>query len=579
MRVIWRVFAHIAAQERVALIRGGLLSLAVLAAGTALLGLSGWFIMAAAAAGLAGAGLVFDVFRPSAGVRFLALGRTAARYGERLLTHDATLRALATLRVQLLERMAATPFARLERVRGGLALNALTADIDALDGVPLRLILPLGAGLATQVIAAALIAWLVDPGVAMFILAIYLLGGGAVVIVGARASSAPSRRAERALQALRARTVDLLRARADFAVSGRLIDQSAHVLLADERRRADRARLDRIERGAGFVLGVLPPLAMGGTLVLGLAQVESGAITIAQTALAAFAALALAETLAPLRRAIADLGRMEDAARRVAPDLAPGTGREPLVPPAPAPVPHASAPALRASGLGYVRPGAERAVVEGLDLTVDGGETVALTGPSGAGKSTTLALLAGLIAPSAGKVEIAGRDLADWPEAALRAHLSLLLQRSALISGSIRQNLALAAPGSGDAALREALERVALWDAIAPRGGLDLRLGDRGAGLSGGEARRLALARVVLRKPAVLLLDEPTEGLDGPTADRVLAGVRAALPHAAIVVAAHRPRERAWADRLVAMDGPILTSAVRDPSSSDHDASRKGAVH
>jgi ATP-binding cassette, subfamily C, bacterial CydC len=559
MRAIWRVFAHILAQERVALFRGGLLSLAVLAAGAALLGLSGWFIAAAAAAGMAGAGLVFDIFRPSAGVRFLALGRTAARYGERVLTHDATLRALALLRVRLLERLAAAPFARLERVRGGLALNALTADVDALDGVPLRLVLPLAAGLATQALAAGLIAWLAGPGIAAWILAVYVLGGGAVLALGARASAAPSRRAERALQALRARTVDLLRARGDLAVAGRLTDRAAHVLAADARRRADRARQDRIERAAGFTLTALTPIAAGGALALGLARVEAGAIAAAQAAIGPFAALALAETLAPLRRAMADLGRMEDAARRVSPDLA-----APDAPPPPADMPGQAAAGLRACGLGYARAGAERPVIAGLDLAVGPGETLALTGPSGSGKSTTLALLAGLIPATAGRVWIAGRPLDDWPEAALRAHLAILLQRSALIRGTVRQNLALAAPAADDSALRRALDHVALWPALAPRGGLDLILGDRGAGLSGGEARRLAVAQVLLRKPAILLLDEPTEGLDGPAADRVLAGIRAALPDAAIVVAAHRARERAWADRVLALAPAAVPAMPQD---------------
>jgi ATP-binding cassette subfamily C protein CydC len=208
---------------------------------------------------------------------------------------------------------------------------------------------------------------------------------------------------------------------------------------------------------------------------------------------------------------------------------------------------------LLAQGLTYRREGAARAVIAGLDLAVAPGETLALTGPSGAGKSTTLALLAGLIPASGGRIAIAGHALAQWPESALRAHLALLLQRSALIRGTVRQNLALAAPEADDATLQRALDHAALWQAVAPRGGLDLMLGDRGAGLSGGEARRLAVARVLLRKPLILLLDEPTEGLDGPTADRVLAGIRAALPEAAIVVAAHRPRERAWADRVLAL--------------------------
>jgi len=138
MNALWQIFRMILLDQRRALMRGAVLSLAVLLAGIALLGLSGWFITAAAAAGLAGMGAVFDVFRPAAMVRFLALGRTAARYGERLLTHDATLRALTSIRVRLLQATMSAPHDMLVRLRGPQTLNRLMADVDALDGVPLR---------------------------------------------------------------------------------------------------------------------------------------------------------------------------------------------------------------------------------------------------------------------------------------------------------------------------------------------------------------------------------------------------------------------------------------------------------
>ncbi|MDX5381987.1 MAG: ABC transporter, partial [Rhodobacterales bacterium] len=155
MTALWHIFRLILREQPAALLRGAALSFVVLVMGAALLGLSGWFITAAAAAGLAGMGAVFDVFRPSAMVRFLALGRAAARYGERVLTHDATLRALEVLRVQLLGVLVAAPYQRMVRLRGAQAVNRLTADIDALDGVPLRLVLPVVAGLLTQIVSFA----------------------------------------------------------------------------------------------------------------------------------------------------------------------------------------------------------------------------------------------------------------------------------------------------------------------------------------------------------------------------------------------------------------------------------------
>jgi ATP-binding cassette subfamily C protein CydC len=146
MSPLWRIAVLIWREERAALSRGLLLSIIVLLAGAALLGLSGWFVTAAGAAGVAGIGIAFDVFRPSAGVRMLALGRTAARYGERILTHDATLRALARLRVKVLDGLAAQPAETLARLRSPAMLNRVTADVDALDGVAIRLVFPILAG-------------------------------------------------------------------------------------------------------------------------------------------------------------------------------------------------------------------------------------------------------------------------------------------------------------------------------------------------------------------------------------------------------------------------------------------------
>lgn len=548
MRPLLSVFLHVARGDRTGLTRGAVLSVVTLLAGIGLLGLSGWFIVAAAAAGLAGTGAVFDVFRPSAIVRLLALGRTAARYGERVFTHDATLRVLAELRVRLLQHLAAAPFPRLERLRGARALNRLTADVDALDGITLRLVLPLGAAILAQATAALLLAWLATPAVALWLLGVHVAGAAVVLVFGIRAAAAPARLAERAGQALRARSVDLIRARDDLAVAGRLSTHEAHALAADQRRRALRIRLDRIERGAGLALSLTSLAAVGGALALGLEALRAGQISAATAAIGPFAALGLAETLMPLRRAVAEVGRMADAARRVAPDLRPVPATDAMARPVVDP-----AQGLDLRGLTFRRPGAARAVLPGFSLTLRPGETVALTGPSGAGKSTVLALAAGLIAPDAGTITLAGAPLARWPEAALRAYLALLPQHAALVGGSLRENLALAAPEADDAAMRAALDQVMLWPAVAGRGGLDLRLADRGAGLSGGEARRLAIARVLLRRPAVLLLDEPTEGIDAETATRLLANLRAALPETAILLAAHRRLERDWADRCVTL--------------------------
>ena len=546
MTALWVIFRLILRDQRTAMLRGAALSVAVLAMGAALLGLSGWFITAAAAAGLAGTGAVFDVFRPSAMVRFLALGRAAARYGERMLTHDATLRALENLRLRVLTSHLTAPYPRIIRARGAQALNRLTADIDALDGVPLRLVLPALAGLAVQGVALGMLWVLVHPVIAVWVVGGYCLGAVLVFAWMARVSVPLSRRAEVAAQAFRSRLIDLISARRDLAVYGRLAAQARAVQGAEDRRLALRHGLDRAERQAAAALSLLGSIVGAGALGFGLWLVEQGQIAPAFAALGFFAALALAETLAPLRRAVSDLGRMADAARRVARDLA-----DPAPVPAPA-RPVSAVSGLRIDAVTLHRPGSRQPVLSEFSLALRPGETVAVTGASGCGKSTLLLATAGLHPVIAGRIAVAGIALPDWSEADLRRHLTLLPQRSALMAGSVEQALRLAGPVE-DARLRQVLEAVHLDKVIAAKGGLGAQIGPRGEGLSGGEARRLTLARALIRAPAVLLLDEPTEGLDDATAQAVLRGIRTILPDAAILIAAHRPAETAFADRVISL--------------------------
>jgi ATP-binding cassette, subfamily C, bacterial CydC len=555
MTALWAIFRLILRDQHTGILRGIALSLIVLVMGVALLGLSGWFITAAAAAGLAGAGAVFDVFRPSAMVRFLALGRAAARYGERMLTHDATLRALESLRLRVLAAHLSAPYATMIRVRGAQVLNRLTADIDALDGVPLRLVLPVLAGISTQLLALVALWVLVAPAVAFWVVGGYVLGAALTFGWMARTTVPLSRRAEAAAQAFRTRLIDLIRARRDLAVYGRLMAQKDAVLAADDRRRSLRRLLDRAERRAGTALGVVGTFVAAGALGIGLMLVQVGQVQPAFAALGFFAALALAETLAPLRRAVSDLGRMADAARRVRRDLAEPTSASPPVvkPHAEAVLPVAEAVDLRVADLTLVRADTNTPVVVGLSFVVGRGETVAITGASGAGKSTLLLAIAGLHPVAAGHIALGGRAVTDWPEAELRGLLTLLPQRSTLMTGTVAEALRLANP-VGDVRLWQVLEAVQLAAVIRSKGGLAARIGPRGDGLSGGEARRLALARALLRNPGVLLLDEPTEGLDEVTALAVLQGVRRLLPEAAILIAAHRKVETDFADRVLKLN-------------------------
>ena len=533
--------------ERRAVLRGLTLAVTVLAMGVALLGLSGWFITAAAVAGMAGNGILFNVFAPSAMVRFLALGRTAARYGERLLTHDATLRALSRLRIGLLQGLLTRPYRVLERQRANTFLNRVTADIDALDGALLRLVLPALAGGTVIVVASFALWWLVHPGIALILGAGYLLLPTLVFVLGQRIARRPARQAEAAMQASRSRLIDLIAGRDDLTVYGQLQAAADHARNAHARHSMARARLDRIERLTQAALDQTGAGLTAAALGVGAMLVQAGEITAERAAIGGFAALALGEAVAPVRRALSEIGRMTLAARRILPSLeqAVPVGTRHDMP---------ERPSLELRDVGYRLDGSGRRVFAPLTLTVVPGEAVALTGASGCGKSTVLLLAAGALAPSQGAVHVGGAAVGAWSREVLGARIALVAQRSALIAGTIAENLRLAAPDAADDTVWQALEVVQLAATIRARGGLGSPLGFRGAGLSGGEARRLVLARAILKRPALLLLDEPTEGLDEATAQAVMAGLRRALPESAILLAAHRRVEIAAADRCIALD-------------------------
>ncbi|MBR9892795.1 ATP-binding cassette domain-containing protein [bacterium] len=509
--------------------------------GVGLLGLSGWFITASAAAGMAGLGILFNVFAPSAMVRFLALGRTASRYGERVLTHDATLRALSDLRIRLLDGLLTRPHRELEKLRANAFLNRVTADIDALDGALLRLVLPALAGWTVIALSGLLLWWLVHPSVALVVGLGYLILPTLVFLIGQRIARKPSRQVEAAMMACRTRLIDLVAGRDDLTMYGRLEAMAAHVHGGILRHSHATRRLDRIQRRTGLGLDLIGAALTAAALGLGVRLVQTGEISAAQAAIGVFAALALAETVAPVRRALAEIGGMVQAARRVLPAVSAQVpeGAAEGVP---------GAAVLEMRGVGYRRGGSGAALFAPVDLSVAPGETLALAGSSGSGKSTLLLLAAGALEPSDGGVSWGGRPVGAWSQESLGRSIALVPQRHALIAGSVAENLRLAAPEASDETLWQALEQVCLAGTIRARGGLALRLGFRGAGLSGGEARRLVLARALLRRPQLLLLDEPTEGLDNATARAVMAGIRAALPEAAILMAAHRAAELSCAD-------------------------------
>ncbi|SEA22859.1 thiol reductant ABC exporter subunit CydC [Variovorax sp. YR216] len=529
---------------------GGALAALTVLMGMALLGLSGWFITATALAGVnAATAIRFDVFMPSAGIRLLALGRTASRYGERLVTHDATFGVLATLRERLFRGWAQPGAARQLLARPSRLLFRLTADIDALEAFYLRMLVPAGAALAAAMLAGVVLgamnAWM---GV---VLALWLVatGWGIAAVTAARARPAAVRRAQ-ALEALRARTVDLVAGQTELVMAGRIDAQRESLAAADRHLAQADMRLNRLEAGAGAAYGIAGTVTLITVLLAVGWLAGEGAIGAPGAALALLVALTAMEPFAALRRGALEAGRAWLAGRRLAPRMA--------MPDATTPDPaRGNEAALRLQDVRAAHAGSRVPALDGVSLTIAPGERIALVGASGAGKSTLLSVIAGDLAPQMGEVH-------SQPHC-------LLTQRTELFQDSLRDNLRLADPAANDARLLAALWAAGLaQDVRAMHEGLDTRLGEGGLGLSGGQSRRLALARLLLRNVPIWLLDEPTEALDTATAHDVLQRLEAQAKGRVLLIATHLRREAALADRLICMaQGRITADLVRGTPAFD----------
>ncbi|MGU3626627.1 amino acid ABC transporter ATP-binding/permease protein [Comamonas sp. C24C] len=508
--------------------------------GMALLGLSGWFITATALAGLVPAtALVFDVFMPSAGIRLLAVGRTGARYAERLVTHDATLAVLAALRQRLFLSWARPQAARLLLQRPARLLQRLTSDVDALDNLYLRLLVPAVAALGAALLAAlayGFMSWWLGLLTLAWLL---LTGWGIALWHGLRSRKAAVRRAM-ALEAMRAQTVDLVAGQTELLMAGQLPAQLQQVLHSDARCAGADERLYQFEAAAAKAYGAVSAMTLSASVLLMAWLMEQGRISAAVAALGILLALSALEPFAALRRGAEQAGRTWLALRRLAPALmAEAEAAESL----PQPV-QTMAVSLQSVRLRHLGP---------VDLNVRQGERVALIGSSGAGKTSLLHLMAGEQQPDEGVVQARS---CSW-----------MTQRTELFQDSLRNNLRLADAKAGDEQLWAALQAAGLRsDVMALPQGLDTMLGEGGLGLSGGQSRRLALARLLLSPDRCWLLDEVCEGLDAVTAADVLQRLEQAAECGArtLIFATHWQREARLADRIVYLQaGQVRAQALR----------------
>ncbi len=511
------------------------------AAGIALLALSGWFITASA---LAGAGLLLglELFTPSAGIRAAALLRTLARYGERVIGHEAVLRVLASLRARSFASIARLPIASQRQLRSGDLQHRLTADIDTLDGVPLRITGPVVAASLAVLAATVLAYWLAPWPAAVLILAAAMLTLAASLLA-ARLGQARGRAVVDRRSRQRVALLDYFGGLADLIAYGRA--DSQRMLLNDLDREQARGVLlqERVALLADQAVQALVGMTTLAMLALALHWHAADAIDAPVAVLLTLMTLGLNEALSTLPGAFWRTGEsLQAAARLQSLGVDPGgsstratTGRDLIEEGLP------DAPTLHVHDLaiGFAR---EHPLLTGLDFSLQPGYPLVIHGRSGLGKSTLLDTLAGERPPLDGMVTLAEREVGAWPEPQRYRCIGYLPQETLLLDTSIAGNLRLGRPELTDQALWAALEAVDLAQTLRREGsGLDYRVGEMGRRLSGGQARRLALAWLILRDTPIILLDEPLSGLDRATEQRVLARIAPWLATRRAVIVTHAP--------------------------------------
>ncbi|NHH87063.1 thiol reductant ABC exporter subunit CydC [Cobetia sp. MB87] len=555
---------------------GALLALITLLAATGLLALSGWFLSATAVAGVSVAATqAFNFFTPAAGVRGLALARTAGRYGERVTTHEGTLRLLASLRRRLFEAIEPLSPAALQHAGQGELMTRLGADVDALDSLYVRVLIPSLVAVCA-ILAAGTLIGIFAPTLALIAVIGLALTGGLVPWLAWWRGSGDAMRHQSSASRLRARLLERLQGLGELVIYGRWNEEL-------ERLAEQQAERDRIERAqarrqalASWLSHSLLGLTLAAVALLGVIQMApdsnndmtmpSGELLDGRLlALFLLAVLGAFEALAPLPLAWQGLGRCLSAAARL--NNVQTNTPAPQFPKDSAVTPAGHELVIHDLSVAH----GDTPVLEELSLTLAAGEHLALLGPSGSGKSTLLDVLSRFHAPSAGHITLGGVALDSLDEATLRASFAVCPQDTHLFCASYADNLRLAAPEASDEALTRMLESLGLGDWLARQPqGLAGFPDEGGRSLSGGQLRRFGVARALLSPAPIVLLDEPCEGLDRASAEQVMSAILAACEGRSLIMITHQPLGLERFARLALLEaGRLQEDATPTTLSSD----------
>ncbi|MGZ5011401.1 MAG: thiol reductant ABC exporter subunit CydC [Methylobacter sp.] len=537
---------------------GGIaLSLLTAFASIALLTLSGWFISASAITGLIaldGNTLIFNYMLPAAQIRTLAITRTLGRYGERIVTHEATFRVLAGIRSWFFQQLVPLAPGRLSTMRSGDLLSRMTADIDALDVLYLRLLAPAVVAAVGITAVTAFLAFYA-PLISLTNALMLIIASVWVPWVFNRLGSAGAEEIVVLAANFRIRQLDMIQGLADLIANqayGRFSDflvQFSDLMINIQRRNN---RLSAISSAFTLLLSQITLLM---ALMLAAIAFQNGLLSGTDSALVVFCVIAAFELVTPLPQALQMLGKTQKAARRIRQV----TEMPPTIITAAQPLALPGCYDLQLNEVSFRYPEQQEWALKNISLIIPQGGKIAIVGPSGSGKTTLLQLLMRYYDPEQGSVLLAGQDIRQFDADELMSCFGVLSQRSQLFAATIQENLLIAKPDASLAELNAAVKAAGLEKFIGylPEG-LDTWVGESGVKVSGGEARRIALARVYLKNAPVLFLDEPTEGLDSSTERDVFKALANFAKDKTVVMVTHRDAGLGLADAVYRMEHGVL---------------------
>lgn len=492
---------------------GFILSTLTIIASVGLLSVAGWLICGAAIAGVVGTAAMFNYMLPATAVRFFSLLRITSRYADRVLTHEATFRMLRDIRVwfyQVLEPLAP---AYLIKYRNAELLNRMTKDIDALDKVYLRLLIPFFSSVLLVLLVGIFICFFslrLSLYISLFLLTGIILIPWLAFLLG----NSPGRLALQKIAAVRTKFIEFSNHLMDLILYGKVSEQVKQLMVEQDALIQQQKTQASIRGLINALISTLTSVSLLVVIVVCLPLVINQQLTGANLGLLSLMIFAVFEAINLLPQACQYIGETAMAADRVC-------EMTNMTPQVQFPV-LANAPThfdLKFNGIHFQYNKDSQLIFKNYYLDIPYGNHLAIVGTTGAGKSTLAYLAVRCFDPTAGEILLGDRSLKSYTESQLRDAICYISQNSHIFHNSIRENLLLAKPNATDEELFAALASVDLKQAILQLPAqLSTLMGEFGQQFSGGQVRRLALARAILKSAPITILDEPLEGVDDATA-------------------------------------------------------------